>query len=95
MTFYDDGEIMAVELVRRAGAEQESLDAMSTEMHQITMQVYADHGSDGIAGLVVALARWNATAFRKIAKDQGKTFGQFMDEWELSKLEQHGGVDDS
>jgi len=88
MTFYDDAELAAVEATRLAVAEWEGA-PNSKGIHDLTMRLYAQHGSDGIAGLVVALARQNATALSVVATQRGVPISDLIDSFELHKLEQH------
>ena len=89
MTFYDDAELAAAEAVRLAVAEQGGA-ARSAAIHETVGRLYERHGSKGISAIAAALARWTATAFEVLAEQQGKTPGQFIDEWEMHKLTQHG-----
>lgn len=93
MTFYDDAEIAAVEILRRA-AEEDGGPSRSKEMADLVVQFYSQHGSDGIHALVIALARWNTIAFSALAEQQGIPLDQFLDQWEMHKLIQHTDEDE-
>lgn len=89
MNVYDDAEIAAVEAVRQAQAEDEDGRTRSAEIIAIALRMNERHGWTGVVSLIAALARWNATAFRVLAEQEGKTAEQFIDEWEMHKLTQH------
>lgn len=95
MTFYDDAELAAVEAVRVAVAEEDGR-PRSVEIYAVTMRMFERHGWDGLAALVVALARHQASALDALAHFRGDTTaGQLVDEFEMHLLAQHEGERDT
>ena len=58
-------------------------------MHAVTMRMYEREGPDGVAALVIALARYGATATAVLCRNHGELVESHLDAWELHKLEQH------
>jgi hypothetical protein len=94
MAFYDDVELAAIEIVRLAGAEVAPVSRVP-EMHEVTARVFARHGSDGIATLVIALARHQAAAILALARYRGVSLEYLIDDFEMHKLEQHTKHEDT
>jgi hypothetical protein len=89
VTFYDDAELAAVACLRAAAAELDSTEARSREIAAPMLRLYEQHGSHGVNALVVAQSRWLAITFHALAAQRGKTLDEYIDEWEMAKLEQH------
>ncbi len=91
MTFYDDAELTAVRMLRLAVEEHYLLgsESRSVAMSDVVVDIFEQHGQDGIKGLAVALARFGGNAVTYAAKLQGVTPAQWLDQWEMHKLEQH------
>ncbi|MDQ1495548.1 MAG: hypothetical protein QOG69_2031 [Actinomycetota bacterium] len=88
MTFYDDAELAAIEIVRLAGSEDSSRSRVA-EMHEVTTRVFARHGNAGVSALVIALARHQSAAILALARYRGVTVEYLIDDFEMHKLEQH------
>ncbi len=88
-TFYDDAELAAVEAIRRAATELSSNEPRSADVHEMTLRMYEQHGSSGVAALVVVLARWMSLTFKTLAEQQGQTLAQYLDGWDMHVMEQH------
>lgn len=87
MTFYDDAEFAAIKALRIAASEEEH-SPKSAEMHQVVMDMFERHGSDGVSALVIALARQYAAAANVVAHYRDETVDDVIDGFEHHKLDQ-------
>ena len=90
MTFYDDAEFAAINMVRLAAAEDDG-DQRTAAMHGVVIDMYERHETPGVSGLCMALARQYSAALRVIAAARGTSIAAIIDEFEQHKL---GQIDD-
>jgi hypothetical protein len=84
---FDDAELAAIQVIREAAAEWGDAKAHSDQMSEHLMTLYNQHGSPGMHGLVVALARSAGVLLRLHAQATGRDASQVLDELELHKIE--------
>ncbi|GAA1819310.1 hypothetical protein [Actinomadura chokoriensis] len=94
MTFYDDAELRALAVVRESLAEDEDGDSRTQAMHRHAVEMFEQHGSDGLTALVVALGRFGGNALTVLARRDNRDPVSMLEEFELHKLEQHAEDDE-
>lgn len=87
MTLYDDAEFAAINLLRIA-TDETPTQPRSGDMASVAQDMYGRHGSDGIHGLVAALARQYSSAMHTVASFRAMAVDDLIDEFERGKLEQ-------
>ncbi len=95
MTYYDDAELMAIQVVKECARENYATEGRSKEIPDLVMQFYRQHGSNGMHALVIALGRLAATSWTAALHDR---LGHFpsedemlaeLDSFEMHKIDQH------
>ena len=98
MTFYDDAELAAIQVLRESAEEhydRQAVDRVGKIASGITMPLYEQHGSEGLHALIIALGRQWATSWTAALE---KRLGHYpsreemlteIDSYEMYKIEQH------